>query len=47
VRIAELLLKIRGFGHVKERNLQAVKTEEVALLAQFERPRQFVVEAAE
>jgi indolepyruvate ferredoxin oxidoreductase len=47
VRIAELPLKIRGFGHVKERNLQAVKTEEVALLAQFERPRQFVVEAAE
>ncbi len=35
VGLATIPQKIRGFGHVKLRNLEAAKAEEVALLAQF------------
>jgi indolepyruvate ferredoxin oxidoreductase len=37
VEIANLPGRIRGFGHVKERNIAAVKTQETALLARFRR----------
>jgi indolepyruvate ferredoxin oxidoreductase len=35
VGLATVPQKIRGFGHIKERNLKAAKAEEAALLAQF------------
>jgi indolepyruvate ferredoxin oxidoreductase len=35
VGIAAIPEKIRGFGHVKARNLETAKAEEAALLAQF------------
>jgi indolepyruvate ferredoxin oxidoreductase len=35
VGLASLPQKIRGFGHVKERNLKAAKAEEMELLARF------------
>lgn len=47
VRIASLPQKIRGFGHVKERNIKAVKEEQSSLLASFEHAPQTVPVAAE
>jgi indolepyruvate ferredoxin oxidoreductase len=38
VQIAALPEQIRGFGHVKEKNLQRVKTREASLLANFRKP---------
>jgi indolepyruvate ferredoxin oxidoreductase len=38
VGLANIPQKIRGFGHVKERNLKTAKAEEEALLAQFRAP---------
>jgi indolepyruvate ferredoxin oxidoreductase len=35
VGLAGIPQKIRGFGHVKERNLKAAKAEEADLLAKF------------
>jgi indolepyruvate ferredoxin oxidoreductase len=35
VGLANIPQKIRGFGHVKERNLKAAKQEEAELLARF------------
>ena len=35
VALASLPEKIRGFGHVKLRNLEAAKADEAALLARF------------
>jgi len=45
--LAALPLKMRGFGHVKERNIEAAKVEEAALLARFEMPAELVAPAAE
>jgi indolepyruvate ferredoxin oxidoreductase len=39
VEIAALPATIRGYGHVKRRNIDAAVTREAALLAQFRRPR--------
>jgi indolepyruvate ferredoxin oxidoreductase len=47
VGLASLPQKIRGFGHVKERNLKAVKTEEAELLSRFRSPPQPMAMAAE
>jgi len=47
VSLAALPLKIRGFGHVKERNMTAVKAEEAALLDRFDTAGQAVATAAE
>ncbi|MCB2100854.1 MAG: indolepyruvate ferredoxin oxidoreductase family protein, partial [Rhodobacterales bacterium] len=38
VEIAELPLSMRGFGHVKERNVKAAQTREASLLAAFKAP---------
>jgi indolepyruvate ferredoxin oxidoreductase len=38
VQLAELPDQIRGFGHVKERNLKDVKEREATLLAAFRNP---------
>ena len=38
VQIAALPEQIRGFGHVKERNLAKVKAREANLLAGFRNP---------
>jgi indolepyruvate ferredoxin oxidoreductase len=38
VGLATIPQKIRGFGHIKERNLKAAKAEEEQLLAQFRAP---------
>jgi indolepyruvate ferredoxin oxidoreductase len=35
VALAQVQQKIRGFGHIKERNLKAAKAEEADLLARF------------
>jgi indolepyruvate ferredoxin oxidoreductase len=35
VALAAIPEKIRGFGHIKERNLKAAKADEAALLEQF------------
>jgi indolepyruvate ferredoxin oxidoreductase len=35
VGLATVQQKIRGFGHIKERNLKAAKAEEADLLARF------------
>ena len=40
VEIARLPLKVRGYGHVKERNLVGVRAEEVSLFAAFDHPVQ-------
>ncbi|HWL68003.1 MAG TPA: indolepyruvate ferredoxin oxidoreductase family protein [Geminicoccus sp.] len=46
--LAAIPSRIRGFGHVKERNLQAAKAREAELLARFRaRPEQPVLVAAE
>ncbi len=45
--IARLPLKVRGFGHVKEANAQAVAKEREALLAQFRDPETPHAQAAE
>jgi indolepyruvate ferredoxin oxidoreductase len=48
VALAELPLKIRGFGYVKERHMIAAKAEEAELLRRFRSDRSAVVkEAAE
>ena len=39
VEVATLPATIRGYGHVKRRNIDAAKTREAALLAQFRKPR--------
>ncbi len=47
VGLAVIPQKIRGFGHVKERNLKAAKAEEAELLARFRAPAQPLPMAAE
>ncbi|HZH53654.1 MAG TPA: indolepyruvate ferredoxin oxidoreductase family protein [Microvirga sp.] len=47
VALAAIPQKIRGFGHVKERNLRAAKAEEAELLARFRAPVQPLPLAAE
>ena len=37
-RIAELPDEIRGYGHVKERNIATVRTRQQRLLANFREP---------
>jgi indolepyruvate ferredoxin oxidoreductase len=39
IAIASIPEDIRGYGHIKERNLQAAKEKEAALLSAFETPR--------
>ena len=38
VQLLSLPQKIKGFGHVKEKNLVEVRTEQAALLERFENP---------
>jgi indolepyruvate ferredoxin oxidoreductase len=38
VQIAEIPESIRGFGHVKEKNVQAAKAREASLLAAYRAP---------
>jgi indolepyruvate ferredoxin oxidoreductase len=45
--LAGIPQKIRGFGHIKERNLKAAKAEEAELLASFRAKRQPLPVAAE
>ena len=40
VEVARLPLKIRGFGHIKDRAVSAAKAEETRLLAVFDQPKQ-------
>ena len=40
VELAALPMRIRGFGHVKERNVTEAKAREASLLAAFRRPVQ-------
>jgi len=47
VAIASIPEKIRGFGHVKARHLQAAKAEEAALLARLRAPPEAPAVAAE
>jgi indolepyruvate ferredoxin oxidoreductase len=47
VGLANIPQKIRGFGHVKERNLKAAKAEEADLLAKFRAEPQRMAIAAE
>lgn len=47
VGLAAIPQKIRGFGHVKERNLKAAKAEEAELLARFRAPARPLPMAAE
>jgi len=47
VGLASLPQKIRGFGHVKERNLKAAKVEEAELLARFRAAEPAMALAAE
>ncbi|MBM3528237.1 MAG: indolepyruvate ferredoxin oxidoreductase family protein [Alphaproteobacteria bacterium] len=47
VALASIPEKIRGFGHVKARHLEAAKSEEAALLEQFRAGRAPVLKAAE
>jgi indolepyruvate ferredoxin oxidoreductase len=47
VGLANIPQKIRGFGHVKERNLAAAKREEAELLARFRAPETPLPMAAE
>ena len=45
--LAGIPQKIRGFGHIKERNLKAAKAEEADLLAKFRADPQPLPIAAE
>ena len=45
VTLARLPLRIRGYGHVKEANLAAVKREERELIASLDRPAPLPVAA--
>jgi indolepyruvate ferredoxin oxidoreductase len=47
VGLAAIPEKIRGFGHVKARHLEAAKADEAALLEQFRSPQAPVLKAAE
>ncbi len=47
IGLATLPGKIRGFGHVKARHLEAVRKEEAALLARFRSPEPALAQAAE
>jgi indolepyruvate ferredoxin oxidoreductase len=47
IGLASLPQKIRGFGHIKERNLKAAKAEEADLLAKFRADPQQMAVAAE
>lgn len=47
IGLAGIPQKIRGFGHVKERNLKTAKAEEADLLARFRAPEQPLPMAAE
>ncbi|MGO4573545.1 indolepyruvate ferredoxin oxidoreductase family protein [Microvirga sp. 2TAF3] len=47
VGLANIPQKIRGFGHIKERNLKNAKVEEAELLARFRAPEQSLPVAAE
>jgi indolepyruvate ferredoxin oxidoreductase len=47
IGLAALPAKIRGFGHVKARNLEAVKKEEADLLARFRSSEPVLAQAAE
>lgn len=47
VGLANIPQKIRGFGHIKERNLKTAKAEEADLLARFRAPSQPLPLAAE
>jgi indolepyruvate ferredoxin oxidoreductase len=47
VELATLPLEIRGFGHVKQANLNRAKTKEAALLTRFRSPLPAHVMAAE
>lgn len=47
IGLAGIPQKIRGFGHVKERNLKTAKAEEADLLARFRAPEQPLPLAAE
>jgi indolepyruvate ferredoxin oxidoreductase len=47
VGLAAIPEKIRGFGHVKARHLEAAKREEAELLARFRRPAAPLAVAAE
>jgi indolepyruvate ferredoxin oxidoreductase len=47
VGLAAIPERIRGFGHVKMRNLAAAKAEEAALLAQFRAAPGVFLRAAE
>jgi indolepyruvate ferredoxin oxidoreductase len=47
VGLANVQQKIRGFGHIKDRNLKAAKAEEADLLARFRAEPQPLPVAAE
>jgi indolepyruvate ferredoxin oxidoreductase len=47
VKLARLPTKIRGYGHIKERNLEQVKAEQQELLAQFADSQPVLAQAAE
>jgi indolepyruvate ferredoxin oxidoreductase len=47
VELAALPLEIRGFGHVKQANLNRVKAKETALLSRFRSPSPTQALAAE
>ena len=47
IGLANIPQKIRGFGHIKERNLVAAKAEEAELLARFREDKQPLPIAAE
>jgi indolepyruvate ferredoxin oxidoreductase len=47
VGLANIPQKIRGFGHIKERNLKVAKAEEAELLVRFREPEQPLPIAAE
>ena len=47
VELARLPLEIRGFGHVKEANLERAKAREAELLARFRAPSPPALAAAE
>jgi indolepyruvate ferredoxin oxidoreductase len=47
VGLANIPQKIKGFGHIKARNLEAAKKEEADLLARFRSPTPTLAAAAE
>ncbi|MEC9345964.1 MAG: indolepyruvate ferredoxin oxidoreductase family protein [Pseudomonadota bacterium] len=47
VEIASLPADIRGYGHIKDRNIEAVKRREAGLLGRFRNPSGRVAQAAE